>query len=51
MWRNLCTVELQAAEYDSLFWITIVGLLLTFGGLALHAILIEWNFPLLLSVC
>ena len=35
----------------SLFCITIVGLLLTFGGLALHAILIEWNFPWLLSVC
>ena len=30
---------MNEAEYDSLFWITIVGLVLTFGGLVLQAML------------
>jgi hypothetical protein len=30
---------MNEAEFDSLFWITIIGLLFTFGGLVLQAVL------------
>ena len=30
---------MNETEFDSLFWITIIGLLFTFGGLVLQAVL------------
>ena len=30
---------MDSEEFDSLFWITIIGLLFTFGGLVLQAVL------------